>query len=90
MVLISSSVAGLMTRLTRDEPAPRIFGGARKISSSSSAATRIARSTRYAAALLDSVSGSSAARHRLISESVTSTSGMSANHGRMRVLSKIR
>ena len=51
-------------RVTGGEPAPRIFGGARKISSSSSAATRIARSSRYAAALLDSVCGSIEARHR--------------------------
>ena len=49
---ISSTVAGTATRLTAAVPAPRIFGGARSISSSSSAAWSSERSRRYAAASL--------------------------------------
>ena len=78
MTASSSRVAGTATRLTGADPAPRIFGGARTISSSSSADWRIERSSRYAAALLASVAGSSEARHCLISVRVTSVSGISA------------
>ncbi len=46
MTSISSRVAGTAIRWTRAVLAPRIFGGARSMSSSSSAATSIERSSR--------------------------------------------
>ncbi len=77
MTASSSKVAGTATRFTGALLAPRIFGGARSISSSSSAACISERSSRYAAALVDSVDASSDARQALISERVTSRSGIS-------------
>jgi putative restriction endonuclease len=59
MVAISSSVAGTATCLTRDVPAPRIIGGARTITPSSSAAWRPFREflrVRCKAAILAGVS----------------------------------
>ena len=46
MTSSSSRVAGTAIRVTSAVLAPRIFGGARSISSSSSAATSIERSSR--------------------------------------------
>ena len=90
MTSISPNAAGFATRFTRAEPAPRTFGGARSISSSSSAAWRMERRSRYAAAFVASVLGSSEARQFLMSDSVTSDRGISPNTGRTRVASSDR
>jgi hypothetical protein len=69
---------------------PRTFGGTRSMSSSSSAAWRSERSTRQAAALVDSVVASGDALQALISDSVTSRYGIAAKYGRIRDPSSTR
>ena len=51
----------------------------------SSMAWRMERSSRYAAALEEAVFGSSERRHALISDRVTSRSGIAPKYGRIRV-----
>lgn len=86
MMANSSKVAGIATYLTGALPAPLIFGGARAISSSSTAACKIERNNLKAAALVEAVAGSSDARQILICPKVTSLKVIWAKKGKIREL----
>jgi len=76
--------------LTLAKPAPRIFGGARKIRSSLLGGDEQRAQHPVGGGATSLGLGVQRGAHRLIFESVTSTNGISANHGRILVLSRIR